>query len=308
MRGSHTLSVSCILKNEGATIYRALSSIKADEFIIGVDSSTTDNTREELKRFGVDWYEFEWENDFSKARNENFDRCSGDYIFILDGHEYVNGEIPELGEFGVYLAEIWMGNSAFEQERIFRKGYKMANACHNVLVYDCLPAKIPLRIVHARSEKLIEERFAQRQEMNFSDLKKRAETDNHALLQLAHEYFAHKRFRNALNYYIAFLGSVIPDRQRYQIYLKIGLCYHFLKMDDEAEHFFIDAETYNIEKRNEHLVFLAALYEKRKDYDKAIEYSMRAVTIPMPKNFYFLYPKFYHSVPNQIIGRINDKN
>jgi glycosyltransferase involved in cell wall biosynthesis len=93
------LSACLILKNEGKTIYRCLDSIKdvVDEYIIGIDESTDDNTREEAERFLKDidddrtWgviYGYKWDNDFSKARNEGMDKATGDYILIMDGHEY----------------------------------------------------------------------------------------------------------------------------------------------------------------------------------------------------------------------------
>ncbi len=91
------LSTCLVLKNEGETIYRALDSVKevTDEYIIGIDTKTTDNTKTEVERFfknnkGInrDIYEYEFKDSFSGARNEGMDKASGDWILILDGHEF----------------------------------------------------------------------------------------------------------------------------------------------------------------------------------------------------------------------------
>ena len=92
------LSTCMVLKNEGSTIYRALDSIEhvTDEFVIGIDKTTSDNTREEVNRFFEDYpnqvkqvYEYDWPESFAKARNQGMDKAKGEYIFIFDGHEFV---------------------------------------------------------------------------------------------------------------------------------------------------------------------------------------------------------------------------
>jgi len=92
------LSVCYILKNEGETIYRSLDSVKTfvNEYIIGIDESTTDNTREEVERFfnenqeiKKEIYNYTWGDSFADARNEGMDKATGTHILIMDGHEYI---------------------------------------------------------------------------------------------------------------------------------------------------------------------------------------------------------------------------
>ena len=94
------ISTALILKNEGSTIYRALDSVKnfTDEYVIGIDTFTTDNTKAEVDRFFIDnknankiVYDYEWRESFAEGRNEGMDKCTGDWIFILDGHEFIAG-------------------------------------------------------------------------------------------------------------------------------------------------------------------------------------------------------------------------
>jgi glycosyltransferase involved in cell wall biosynthesis len=85
-----TLSVCMIVKNEAKNLPRLLDSIKglADEVII-VDTGSTDNTVEIAQRYGAKTYYFEWNDDFSAARNESLKFATKDYILWLDGDDEI---------------------------------------------------------------------------------------------------------------------------------------------------------------------------------------------------------------------------
>lgn len=95
-----TISLACILKNEAHNIGPLLSSIKGcfDE-IVFVDTGSTDNSlffieqvNKQIESGSLVWdgipeikvYHFDWVNDFSKARNFAFEKCTKDYIMWLD--------------------------------------------------------------------------------------------------------------------------------------------------------------------------------------------------------------------------------
>ncbi|RDY25336.1 glycosyltransferase family 2 protein [Romboutsia weinsteinii] len=85
------ISLCMIAKNEEDVIARCISSIKdiVDEIII-VDTGSTDNTIEIAKNLGASVYEFEWIDDFSKARNYSFSKATKDYILWLDADDILN--------------------------------------------------------------------------------------------------------------------------------------------------------------------------------------------------------------------------
>ncbi|MFD2629222.1 tetratricopeptide repeat-containing glycosyltransferase family 2 protein [Oceanobacillus kapialis] len=87
------LSVCIIMKNEESVIARCLESIKdvADEIII-VDTGSTDQSKEIARRYTDKLFDFEWVNDFSKARNFAATKATGDWIFVIDADEYVETE------------------------------------------------------------------------------------------------------------------------------------------------------------------------------------------------------------------------
>lgn len=106
-----TISLACILKNEAHNVGPLLSSVKGcfDE-IVFVDTGSTDNTlffidqvNKQIEAGSMVWdgipeikvYHFDWVNDFSKARNFAFDKCTKDYIMWLD----LDDELSSAKEF-----------------------------------------------------------------------------------------------------------------------------------------------------------------------------------------------------------------
>ena len=85
-----TLSVCLIVKNEEAFLERCLSSIEgvADEIIV-VDTGSSDRTEEIARGFTSLVYQFEWCDDFSKARNEAIKYATKDWVLFLDADETI---------------------------------------------------------------------------------------------------------------------------------------------------------------------------------------------------------------------------
>jgi glycosyltransferase involved in cell wall biosynthesis len=94
-----TISLACIMKNEAHNIGPLLSSVRGcfDEIVM-VDTGSTDSTLEFIEQINkqvqagtnawdlpeIKTYNFDWVNDFSKARNFSFEKCTKDYIAWLD--------------------------------------------------------------------------------------------------------------------------------------------------------------------------------------------------------------------------------
>ncbi|MEA3279297.1 MAG: glycosyltransferase [Thermodesulfobacteriota bacterium] len=90
-----------IVKDEEKYLPRCLGSIKpvVDEMII-VDTGSIDRTKDIAKLFGAKVYDFEWNDDFSEARNFSLSKAAGEWIFVLDADEVVSpidyGELKDL--------------------------------------------------------------------------------------------------------------------------------------------------------------------------------------------------------------------
>lgn len=88
-----TLSLCMIVKDEEQTIERILNCAKqfCDEIII-IDTGSKDNTKSICKKFTNFVYDFDWQDDFAKARNYSFSFATKDYIIWLDADDYITEE------------------------------------------------------------------------------------------------------------------------------------------------------------------------------------------------------------------------
>jgi glycosyltransferase involved in cell wall biosynthesis len=79
-----------IVKNEENNISECLMKIRnfVDEIII-VDTGSIDNTKEKAKEFTDKIFDYQWCNDFSKARNFSIEKASNDWILVLDADEFL---------------------------------------------------------------------------------------------------------------------------------------------------------------------------------------------------------------------------
>src|SRR5688572_7972942 len=85
-----TLSVCLIVKNEARHLDRCLSSVRglADEIVV-VDTGSTDATVDIARAHGARVHHFEWQDDFSLAKNFSIEQATGDWILSLDGDESI---------------------------------------------------------------------------------------------------------------------------------------------------------------------------------------------------------------------------
>lgn len=111
------LSLCMIVKNEEESLKSCLSKIVAfvDEIII-VDTGSTDSTKNIASEFTDKIYDFDWCNDFSKARNFSISKASKDWILVLDADEIVTGFIRyNVDEF---IKNYWNKNKVGRIQRI----------------------------------------------------------------------------------------------------------------------------------------------------------------------------------------------
>lgn len=142
---SKTLSICIITKNEELNLTRCINSVKniADEIIV-VDTGSTDNTVNLAKSLGALVYYHKWNNNFSEAKNVALDKCTKDWIFVIDADEALEKNhdlqlknlIQNTNKEALYLNLInWIGNTSINENqslRIFRnrKEYRFVSRLH----------------------------------------------------------------------------------------------------------------------------------------------------------------------------------
>ncbi|SHJ76590.1 TPR domain-containing glycosyltransferase [Paramaledivibacter caminithermalis] len=93
MKRNRTVSLCMIVKNEEKHLERCLSSVKelVDEMII-VDTGSRDNTVEIAKKFNAKIFYYDWDDNFSNARNFSIQHATKDWILLMDGDDEFNKE------------------------------------------------------------------------------------------------------------------------------------------------------------------------------------------------------------------------
>lgn len=102
-----SISLCMIVRDEEKNIERAISSIGAymNEIIV-VDTGSKDSTVDIVRSLGITPYFYEWNDDFSAARNFSLSKATSDWILILDADETISF-------FDVfYLKELIVSNPA----------------------------------------------------------------------------------------------------------------------------------------------------------------------------------------------------
>lgn len=87
-----------IVKNEEANIRRALSwgkGLVCEQIV--VDTGSTDRTADIAKEMGAKVFHYQWDDDFSAAKNYALEQATGNWIAFLDADEYFRTEdVPRL--------------------------------------------------------------------------------------------------------------------------------------------------------------------------------------------------------------------
>lgn len=87
------ISLSMIVKNEEKMLEGCLDSVRSfvDEIVI-VDTGSSDNTVKIAQKYNAKVFHFEWNDNFSDARNFALKHANGDWILYLDADERLNNK------------------------------------------------------------------------------------------------------------------------------------------------------------------------------------------------------------------------
>lgn len=127
------LSLCIIAKNEESTLAKCIkSAISIVDEVVVLDTGSIDKTVAIAEELGAKVYKYEWNNDFSAARNEALRYVTGDWVLVLDADERLTPKIkshirqtismPEYIMVNLLRHEIGAAQSPYSMvSRLFRK-------------------------------------------------------------------------------------------------------------------------------------------------------------------------------------------
>jgi len=154
------------MKDEEQTLKTVLSVAKrfCDEMIV-VDTGSKDSSKEIAKSMGATVFDFEWENDFSLARNFAIDKATGDYAIWLDADDVIEEsdiqKIISLKENDFFNCDMIMLKYAvsphfsYFRERIFRldgKNY-FEGFVHEAMAIKGKVLRVDAQVAHKKVKK-----------------------------------------------------------------------------------------------------------------------------------------------------------
>lgn len=253
------LSVCMIVKDEADNIKRCLESVYnvADEIIV-VDTGSKDNTKEIAKTFGAKVFDFQWVDDFSKARNYSIEMASGNWILIMDADDELDKKdsqkildiINDPNSADVYLLNnvCYYGDSPGNERvlnvsiRLFRNKpslrYEGRIHEHISIKDDSIKVKTEnINIYHyGYLNSVVEEKNKRNRNMRILEKQLAEEPDNpYYQFCMGNEYTALNNPEKALDYYIpAYSKCKMTDIYVPKLIFRIVLSYQKLKKYEEA--------------------------------------------------------------------------
>lgn len=243
------ISLCMIVKDEESVIGRCLESVRdiADEIII-VDTGSTDRTKEIVSQYTDKIFDFEWVDDFSKARNFSFAKATKDYILWLDADDVILEEDYQKfmklkknldTSIDIYMMKYYYtldreGNPTLVQnrERLLKreKNYQWVSPVHEVIIPEGKVENVDIAITHKKEEiKDLNRNLNILEKM----IKNGQELDDRQEYSYPKELFCLQRYEEAKNTYKEFIAKYEKEYKDkkwllYPAILELSDCYKYL--------------------------------------------------------------------------------
>ncbi len=329
----YTLSMTLPVRDEAEDLAITLASFRgvADEIVVGIDSRTSDNTREIAEKYADTVFTLEdpcgppGEEQpesgvhFAWVRNQCIDRCTGDWIFMTEGHERLHRGVDvllnlhSLVEPGVRVCYVLrqLGDQQWGFPWLFKRApdIRFSRPVHNTLDFPdgTYVVKIPQIVtLHERSDEKSRARFEQRRTQNRKSLMDDWVTRRNAnsLYYLAAEWrnFDERRSRE---FFETLLQTSHNGPQRYQARLQLAADYAQdgdLKKCREILH----GATADDWSRADHWIWLGDLAFEEKQFDQAYRFYSYASTVigQIPFTLWWIERSYYSYLPAQRLAMV----
>ena len=250
------ITLVMMVKDEAVGLQKAIESARefVDEVHVAVDRTSTDGTQTIARRYADRVTSFDFNNDFSKIRNQAMGAVTTKWVLILDGHEYIS-EIGKVREYlktdcDVVLVKVRLETGmTFMHPRIFRTGKRYQGKYHEQIEVTkpraCPSFEIVHDRIHGQSEESTKARIEQREKMLPEVMKENIRNNSRDTLSLFHLgnwYFSRQEWARAKLYYGRHLQCSKDKEEMYFVALNKALCHAMLGEHIRAEFAFLRAE------------------------------------------------------------------
>lgn len=248
------ISLCMIVKNEEKVIGRCLDSVKelVDEIII-VDTGSTDRTKEIVANYTSNIFDFEWVDDFAKARNFSFSKATKDYILWLDADDILLEEdqakfvkLKESLDGSVDIYQMKYNYIVDERNhptlvqiraRLLKreKQYQWISPIHEVIIPTGRVEKVDIAITHKKEGV----KDVNRNIRIFEKMKANGvELDDRQEYCYAKELYCLNRYEEAVVQYKKYIKKYEKEYQWKRSYLypsilELADCYRVMKIEDK---------------------------------------------------------------------------
>ncbi len=288
------ISICIIVKNEQENLQVCLERLAPTGFeIVIADTGSSDNTKEIARKYTDYVYDFEWEDDFSKARNFIMGKASNDFIMMVDSDEFLTDiNIEELKYLILKNPEavgrIHRNNIFFREDngfqakeqvnRIFSKQhYRYYGRIHEQIErmdrkeYETY--SVPVFFDHSGYDGSLEKR-SEKSERNLHLLKRMLEEDGadpYVLYQLAKAYYMKRDYDSAVIYFREALTFDLDTRLEYVIDMVEIYAYALIKTKQYREALLLE-NIYDEFSHSADFVFVMGLiYMENGMFEKALQ-------------------------------------
>ncbi len=283
------ISLCMIVKDEENVIGRCLESVRdiADEIII-VDTGSTDRTKEIVSQYTDKIFDFEWVDDFAKARNFSFSKATKDYLLWLDADDVIlekdYQKFIELKKNLDTSVDIYMmkynyildkgGNPTLVQnrERLLKreKHYQWVSPIHEVIIPEGKVENVDIAITHKKEEiKDLNRNLNILERM----IKSGQELDDRQEYSYAKELFCLQRYEKAKDAYEQFIAKYQKQysNERWLLYsaiLELSDCYKYLEDSEKCLEYLFTILKYEV-PGPECCCKIGSVFLEKKEYETA---------------------------------------
>ncbi len=314
-----TISVCMIVKDEEKVLGRVLEGAKqfADEIIV-VDTGSTDNSKDIAHEFTNNVFDFEWCNDFAKARNFGIDKCTKDYFMWLDADDVIPKDTIDglnkwkggdenvdvvMMPYEMSFDKNGVAGFVYYRERILKNkaGFYFEGRVHECITPRGRIVYLEYPIQHKKVENKDPHRNIKIYEQMEKEKKQFCAREN---FYYANELFYLNNYTKAKKLY----EKVLNDRTAYvenqiQACINLSIIYKGQNDTEKERQVLIKSFEYDL-PRSEPLCKLANSYYEKKEYKKAIYWYNLALLSGSGKKHHggFVYKDYLEYIPALMLG------